>query len=53
MGVQTHDWAIHTESWDPISLSWNLHKIFLEHLEKLFCNEDYEIYGIPDYNNFT
>jgi len=48
MGVRMQDWAVRTKSWDLTSLSWNLHRIFLEHLEKLFCNEDSEIYGIPD-----
>jgi hypothetical protein len=36
MGVRTHDWAVWTETWDPTSLSWNLHRIFFEHLETLF-----------------
>jgi len=49
-----HDWVVRTETWDPTSLSWNLHRIFLEHLGTLFCNEDSEINGIPNYDsNFT
>jgi hypothetical protein len=32
-------------------LSWNLHRIFIEHLEKLLCNEDSEIYSTPDYDS--
>jgi hypothetical protein len=33
IGVRTHDWVVLMETWDPTSLSLNLHKIFLEHLE--------------------
>jgi hypothetical protein len=33
MGDQTHDWAIRTKTWYPTFLSWNLHRIFLEHLK--------------------
>jgi hypothetical protein len=36
-------------SWDPISLTWNLHRIFFELWEVHFWNEDSEINGIPDY----
>jgi hypothetical protein len=33
------------DAWDPTSLTWNLHKIFLEvHI----WGEDSEINGIPD-----
>jgi len=49
MGVQMLERAVRAESWDPTSLSWNLHRIFFEHLEPLFLNEDSEINGIPDY----
>jgi len=43
--------GIRIETWDLTSLSWNLHRIFLEHFEKLFYNEDSEIYGIPNYDS--
>jgi hypothetical protein len=43
-----HDLAIRMESWDLTSLSWNLHRIFFDHLETLFCDEDSKINGIPD-----
>jgi hypothetical protein len=48
MGILTHDRAIWTEAWDPISLTWNLHRIFFELLEAHFWNEDSEINGIPN-----
>jgi len=51
MGVRMHDWAVRSKTWDPTSLSWNLHIIFLEHLEKNFRNEHSEIHGIPDYDS--
>jgi hypothetical protein len=37
-GVWMHDWVVQTKTWDPTSLSWNLHRIFLEHLKQLFWN---------------
>jgi len=46
--VRIHDWAVKTKTWDPTSLSWNLHKIFFKHLEPLFWNEDSEINSITD-----
>jgi len=49
MGVRTYDWAVRKETWDLTSLTWNMHRIFFEHLEPVLCNEDSKINDIPDY----